>query len=296
MAGGGYAERWKVWKQQRWAPKPCWVVTSPEYSECGFRTHTEALALLAHHYKNTTPTTKTQHANLNHMTNTQPPLKITPTPINNIHEAPNNPRIIPPKAVEIVANSIQRFGWKQPIVTTTTGEILAGHTRYRAAKKLGHTTVPVHVADDLTEEEAQAYRIADNRSSDFSSWDIPTLIDELDGLTGAFDDELALEDWDQIMASYDEAVVEYNQSNPQLPTAPESAGDSAPEEDNGGEDGASDTPTHITTELPEDVSSYLRGQGHQLTVIFDSDESLMAGRQVLLDMEGVIDVQDKRSF
>lgn len=230
------------------------------------------------------------------MTNTQPPLKITPTPINNIHEAPNNPRIIPPKAVEIVANSIQRFGWKQPIVTTTTGEILAGHTRYRAAKKLGHTTVPVHVANDLTEEEAQAYRIADNRSSDFSSWDIPTLIDELDGLTGAFDDELALEDWDQIMTSYDEAVVEYNQNNTQPPTAPESGTDGTPEGDNGGEDGASDTPTHITTELPEDVSSYLRGQGHQLTVIFDSDESLMAGRQVLLDMEGVIDVQNKRSF
>lgn len=231
------------------------------------------------------------------MTKSQPPLKITPTPINNIHEAPNNPRIIPPKAVEIVANSIQRFGWKQPIVTTTTGEILAGHTRYRAAKKLGHTTVPVHVADDLTEEEAQAYRIADNRSSDFSSWDIPTLIDELDGLTGAFDDELALEDWDQIMASYDEAVVEYNQKNTQPPTAPESGTDGTPENDHEGTGGvASDAPTNVTTELPEDVSSYLRGQGHQLTVIFDSDESLMAGRQVLLDMEGVIDVQNKRSF
>lgn len=144
------------------------------------------------------------------MTPPQHHLPITPTNIKNIHESPDNPRIIPPRAIDIVAASIDRFGWQQPIVTTTNGEIIAGHTRYRAAKQLGHTTVPVHVADNLTDEEVRAYRIADNRSGDFASWDIPRLVDELDQLDGSFNDELALEDWDQIMADYEDALDEYN--------------------------------------------------------------------------------------
>lgn len=228
------------------------------------------------------------------MKQTQPHLNITPTPINNIHEAPDNPRIISPRAIDIVAASIDRFGWQQPIVTTTDGEIIAGHTRYKAAKQLGHTTVPVLVADNLTDDEVKAYRIADNRSGDFSSWDIPRLVDELEDLDGRFNDELALEDWEQIMAEYDQAVAEDSATLAQDDAA---AGPTTP-----GENPAPDAASRagdavaVDTDLPDDAAAYLRRGGHVLTVVFDSDDSLMNGRRALLDMPGVIDVQDKRAY
>lgn len=227
------------------------------------------------------------------MTPTQHHLPITPTNIKNIHESPDNPRIIPPRAIDIVAASIDRFGWQQPIVTTTNGEIIAGHTRYRAAKQLGHTTVPVHVADNLTDEEVRAYRIADNRSGDFASWDIPRLVDELDQLDGSFNDELALEDWDQIMADYEDALGEYNNPDRGTETGQET-GPSAPETDEPAPGGYSDG--EPSTDLADEAMPYVGQSGHSLTVIFDSDESLMAGRRALLDMPGVIDVKDKRAY
>ena len=66
------------------------------------------------------------------------------------------------EAVDKVAASIQEFGFKQPIVVDKDGIIIVGHTRYKAAQKLGLETVPVLVADDLTDEQAKAYRLADN--------------------------------------------------------------------------------------------------------------------------------------
>lgn len=227
------------------------------------------------------------------MSAAQLPTQITPTPITNIHEAPDNPRIIPARAVDIVASSIDRFGWQQPIVTTADGEIIAGHTRYRAAQKLGQTTVPVIIADKLTEDEVKAYRIADNRSGDFASWDIPRLVDELDQLDGSFNDELALEDWDQIMADYEDALDEYNNPDRGTETGQET-GPSAPETDKPAPGGYSDG--EPSTDLADEAMPYVGQSGHSLTVIFDSDESLMAGRRALLDMPGVIDVKDKRAY
>jgi DNA modification methylase len=88
-------------------------------------------------------------------------------------------------AVEAVAESIRRFGFRQPIVVDADGVIVAGHTRFRAAQRLGLATVPVHVATDLTADEIRAYRLADNKTAELASWDTSMLSIELDALRGA---------------------------------------------------------------------------------------------------------------
>ena len=82
-------------------------------------------------------------------------------------------------AVEYVANSIKEFGFKVPIVIDKNGIIVAGHTRYKASKKLGLEKVPCIIADDLTDEQIKAYRLADNKVSEKSEWDFDLLEDEL---------------------------------------------------------------------------------------------------------------------
>lgn len=90
----------------------------------------------------------------------------------------NNPRNNI-EAVEYVANSIEKFGFKVPIVVDTNNVIVAGHTRYMASKKLGLETVPCIVADDLTEEQIKAFRLADNKVSEIATWDDELLAIEL---------------------------------------------------------------------------------------------------------------------
>lgn len=93
----------------------------------------------------------------------------------------NNPRKND-KAVDAVAASIKAFGFKQPVVIDDNGEIIAGHTRLKAAKKLGIKTVPCIVADDLTPEQIKAYRLADNKTAELAEWDMELLPLELDDL------------------------------------------------------------------------------------------------------------------
>ena len=94
-------------------------------------------------------------------------------------------------AVDAVAASIREFGFRQPIVVDTDGVIVVGHTRWKAAQKLGLEYVPVHVAKDLSPEQARAYRIADNKSADLATWDLDLLPIELRDLQAA-DFDLAL--------------------------------------------------------------------------------------------------------
>lgn len=108
-------------------------------------------------------------------------MKVQLVPIENVKPYENNPRDND-DAVDAVANSIKEFGWQQPIVIDTEGVIIAGHTRYKAAKKLGYKTVPVHIADDLTEEQANAYRLADNKSGDLAEWNFGKLNEELQAI------------------------------------------------------------------------------------------------------------------
>lgn len=112
----------------------------------------------------------------------------------------NNPRIND-GAVEATANSIKEFGWKQPIVVDKEGVIIAGHTRLKAAKKLGMEEIPVLVAKDLSSEQADAYRLADNKTGEISEWNMDMLGDELSQIEDidmtdfGFDDEdLELQD------------------------------------------------------------------------------------------------------
>jgi ParB-like chromosome segregation protein Spo0J len=75
------------------------------------------------------------------------------------------------EAVQAVANSIRAFGWRVPILFDESRVIIEGHTRYKAARKLGLTQVPVHVATGLTPEQIKAYRIADNQTASLATWD-----------------------------------------------------------------------------------------------------------------------------
>jgi ParB family transcriptional regulator, chromosome partitioning protein len=86
-------------------------------------------------------------------------------------------------AVKYVAASIKEFGFKVPVIIDDGGEIIAGHTRVLAAKRLGLETVPCIVADDLTPEQVKAYRLADNKTGEKSGWDFPMLEAELAELT-----------------------------------------------------------------------------------------------------------------
>ena len=89
----------------------------------------------------------------------------------------NNPRKND-SAVEKVAASIQEFGFKVPIIIDKNNVVVAGHTRLKAAKHLGLKTVPVILADDLTEDQIRAYRLADNKVSGFSTWNFLKLSEE----------------------------------------------------------------------------------------------------------------------
>lgn len=99
-------------------------------------------------------------------------------PIKSIRPYEKNPRRND-EAVDAVAASIREFGWQQPIVVDRDGVIIAGHTRYKAAKKLKCDTVPVVVADELTEDQVKAYRLADNKTGELAEWDTALLGEEL---------------------------------------------------------------------------------------------------------------------
>ena len=86
------------------------------------------------------------------------------------------------QAVDAVANSIREFGFKVPVVIDKNGEIIAGHTRYKAAKKMKLEEIPCIIADDLTEEQIKAFRLADNKVGELADWDFDLLSDELDGI------------------------------------------------------------------------------------------------------------------
>ena len=99
-------------------------------------------------------------------------------------------------AVEAVAASIKEFGFRVPIVVDAQGVIIAGHTRLKAALRLGLLKVPVHIARDLSAEQARALRVADNRLHELSDWDMTLLPGELLGLQDAGFD-LSLLGWGQ---------------------------------------------------------------------------------------------------
>jgi len=109
-------------------------------------------------------------------------MKIEIADITSIKPYENNPRKLKDAAIEKVAMSLKEYGFRQPIVVDKDRIIVVGHTRYRASKKLGFKEVPITVADNLTPEQINAYRIADNRTAEESEWDDELLAMEIKDL------------------------------------------------------------------------------------------------------------------
>jgi ParB-like chromosome segregation protein Spo0J len=116
------------------------------------------------------------------------PMEIINKAVEDLIPYENNPRIND-EAVKYVAESIKQFGWKVPIVIDGNNVIVTGHTRLKAAKELGMTEVPCIIADDLTEEQIRAFRLADNKVGEIAQWDMAKLeleLEEIDFDMGDF--------------------------------------------------------------------------------------------------------------
>ena len=98
--------------------------------------------------------------------------------ISELHLNEKNPRKNE-NAVETVAKSIQKYGFKNPLIIDSNGKIWCGNTRYKASKKLGLKEVPCIIADDLTEEQIREYALLDNKTNELAEWDFELLSEEL---------------------------------------------------------------------------------------------------------------------
>ena len=118
----------------------------------------------------------------------------------------NNPRIND-ETVEYVKNSIKEFGFKVPVVIDKDNVIIAGHTRIKASKELGIKDIPCIIADDLTEEQVKAFRLADNKVSEKSMWDYTKLDQELESI---LDIDMSIFDFD---INTDDLELDYDNEN-----------------------------------------------------------------------------------
>lgn len=159
-------------------------------------------------------------------------MQVVAKSIDDIKPYENNPRDND-DAVDATANSIKQFGWQQPIVVDNDGVIVAGHTRYKAAKKLGLKHVPVvqAVHDDgtpLTDEEINAYRLADNKTGELATWDEELLEDELIGIDDidmsqfGFDDDTPLDTVDEPTDEYAESEDDVDEDDYNIEVSEES--------------------------------------------------------------------------
>ena len=146
-------------------------------------------------------------------------LKIVYRKVEDIKPYEKNPRMND-EAVKFVKNSIQEFGFRNPLIIDDGGVIVAGHTRFKAALELGLKEVPTLSAGDLTPEQIKAFRIADNKTAERASWDNNLLKEELSDLLDDFnmtdfgfgDFELSILTEDFEPEPYDEDLVDqYNE-------------------------------------------------------------------------------------
>jgi ParB-like chromosome segregation protein Spo0J len=127
-------------------------------------------------------------------------MTIEPVPLSAIREYPTNPRVISDRAVDAVANSIKTFGFLVPCVIDADNVLVAGHTRTRAARKLGMAEVPCVRVTNLTEAQLRAFRVADNATAAIAEWDDALLAKELAALEAV--------GFDLGTTGFDEAEVE----------------------------------------------------------------------------------------
>ncbi|MBL8810612.1 MAG: ParB N-terminal domain-containing protein [Planctomycetaceae bacterium] len=134
-----------------------------------------------------------------------------------------NPRLND-DAVEVVAKSIREFGFRQPIVVDEDGVVIIGHTRLKAAKSLGLSEVPVHVARGLSPEKVKALRIADNKTAEIAEWNLELLPIELAELQGMdFDLGILGFDQDELAKLLDPGVQEGLTDPDEIPAPPDEA-------------------------------------------------------------------------
>ena len=145
-------------------------------------------------------------------------MKIINFKIEDLKPYENNPRNND-DAVKYVKNSIEKFGFKVPIVVTKDGVIVTGHTRYKACLELGFKEIPCVIADDLSEEEIKAFRVVDNKVGEISFWDNDLLADEIRDLDidmtdfGFGDFELNILLGDFKPESYDDDLIDEYERN-----------------------------------------------------------------------------------
>jgi DNA modification methylase len=150
-------------------------------------------------------------------------MKIELRKLSEIKPFPGNPRIND-AAVDAVVASIREFGFRQPLVVDSEGFIIVGHTRYKAALKLGLEKVPVHVALDLTPQQIKAYRIADNKTAELSDWNYELLPIELGELRGMnYDLNLLGFDQDELAKLLDPGVTNGLCDPDEVPEPPDKA-------------------------------------------------------------------------
>lgn len=108
-------------------------------------------------------------------------IQLTELKLSELKPYANNPRKND-KAAEELVKAIRQVGYVNPIIVDENYEILAGHTRYKALKKLGWTSAPVLIKNDLSEEQKKKYRLLDNKLGELADWDFDLLEEELQGL------------------------------------------------------------------------------------------------------------------
>lgn len=113
-------------------------------------------------------------------------IEVISRPVDSLKPDPMNPRKND-AAVPAVRESIKTFGFRVPLVIDKEGNIVAGHTRYLAARDLGMEELPCIVADQLTKKQLKAFQLADNKTGEFARWDNALLTSELDDLAGLFE-------------------------------------------------------------------------------------------------------------
>ncbi len=134
--------------------------------------------------------------------------------IDDIHPYENNPRKND-AAVDFVANSISEFGFKVPIVIDKDNIIVCGHTRYKAAQKLNLKEIPCVKADDLSEEQIKAFRLADNKSAEIAEWDIDLLTSEIKDIS-----DIDMSEFGFDIQELDPVEVEEDEFDEELPEDP----------------------------------------------------------------------------
>ena len=178
----------------------------------------------------------------------------------------NNPRVNA-DAVPAVAESIRKFGFRQPIVLDANRVIVTGHTRYKAAKSLGMEEVPCIIASDLTDEQIRAYRIADNKVGELSSWD--------EGLLGFELSEIPDGEWDLSFLDFGDLFSDDAEGV-------DEGDDGDPEEDDGGDP---DDGTEEPGETFEERHRVEKGYSIVYEIGFENEEQQEKWYQFLRDLK-----------